>query len=309
MYPNFFIVGAAKAGTSSLDRYLSQHPQIYIPPKKEAHYFSIPDFPLRFTGPGDDGMNEFTIRDKETYTSLFTPAENHLAVGESSVFYLYYPGTAERIYQEVPAAKIIIVLRNPVDRAFSAYMHLIRDERETLTFEASLEQEPARRNAHFEPMWLYKALGLYASQVERYLATFGHQQVKVVLFEEFVRNPQATLEELFAFLQVDPFFEVDTSLRLNESGKPKSRLVYNFVSQPHPLKELLKPLIPHQVRERMGIRAKSLVLERTEMNPETRRNLQAFFLKDTLRLESILHRDLSIWYDHAETDDGLPQEA
>src|SRR5437763_14107291 len=87
--PNFFIVGAARSGTTSLDRYLSQHPEIYITPKKETHFFAVDYFPPHFTGPGDDRLNELLIRDENQYAKLFADATGAKAVGESSAFYLY----------------------------------------------------------------------------------------------------------------------------------------------------------------------------------------------------------------------------
>lgn len=295
MLPNFLIVGAAKSGTSSLDYYLGQHPEVYIPPKKEAHHFSIPDFPKTFKGPGDEGMNLYTIRSREEYERLFDKVKTEKAVGESSVFYLYYPETAKRIQQEIPEAKIIMVLRNPVDRAFSAYMHLVRDEREDLSFEESLEKEEARKVMDFEPMWLYRDLGLYYAQVKRYLDIFGASRVKVIVFEEFVTRPQAAMQEVFRFLGVDSEFLVDTSIKLNESGKVKSRWLYNFISKPNMVKEVIKPLFPAAARERLGIKAKSLVLEKASMSPQVRAILGESFEKDIEKLESLLHRDLSVW--------------
>lgn len=295
MLPNFLIVGAAKSGTSSLDRYLGQHPDVYIPPKKEAHLFSIPDFPAKFEGPGDEGMNMYTIRDRMAYQQLFDDVRNESAVGESSVFYLYYPGTAERIHGEIPGTKIIILLRNPVDRAFSAYMHLIRDARETLSFEESLALEEKRKAMHYEPMWLYRELGLYSQQVKRFLEIFGPKQVKILLFEEFVRNPEAVVRGVLQFLNVDPDVPVDTSLRINESGLPKSKWLYDFISKPNGLKEMIKPLFPDPVRERLGLRAKSMALEKVSMLPETRAELKEYFSQDILQLESLINQDLSIW--------------
>lgn len=301
MLPNFLIVGAAKSGTSSLDKYLSQHPDIYIPPKKEAHYFSAPSLPPKFQGPGDEGMNDYTIRDKQSYERLFDNVRSERAVGESSVFYLYYPGTAERIYAGIPNAKIIVLLRNPVDRAFSAYMHLVRDEREHLSFEESLQQEEQRLSLDYEPMWLYKNLGLYSQQVARYFDVFGRAQVKVILFEEFIRNPQTVVTDVLNFLGVDPSEPIDTSIQYNESGQPKSRWLYNFISKPHGVKELIKPLFPAAVRERLGIRAKSLVLEKVSMNSATRYELEHYFANDSTQLEAVLRRDLSIWRKRQQT--------
>lgn len=295
LLPNFFIVGAAKSGTSSLDRYLNQHPNVYISAKKEAHYFSIPDFPSRFEGPGDDGMNDFTIRDKESYTRLFERVDNETAIGESSAFYLYYPGTAQRIHDVIPNAKIIILLRNPVERAFSAYMHLIRDEREQLNFRQSLELEDERKTLNYEPLWYYKELGLYSEQIKRYLDVFKRSQVKIVLFEEFTRNPRRVAQDIFKFLEVDSKFQINTSVRYNESGAPKARWLYHFIARPNGLKEMIKPLFPHALREKLGLRAKSLVLERTSMDPVIYQELQIYFADDIQRLKTLLNIDLSIW--------------
>src|SRR2546423_7757610 len=130
--PNFFIVGAARSGTTSLDHYLNQHPEIYMAPRKEVNFFTADHFPL--SGPGDERINRGVIDDVDHYAQLFERVAGERAIGEISVFYLCYPGTAERIKQAVPAAKIIIVLREPVERAYSAYMHLVRDGREQLGF-------------------------------------------------------------------------------------------------------------------------------------------------------------------------------
>ncbi len=293
--PNFLVVGAAKSGTSSLDRYLGQHPDIYMPRKKEAHYFSVPDFPAAFRGPGDEGMNKETIRDRERYEALFDGATGRRAVGESSVFYLYYPGTARRIWQWNPAMRVVMLLRNPVDRAYSAYMHLIRDGRETLSFEESLAKERERKADGFEPMWLYRELGLYHDQVKRYFDIFPREQVKVLLYDDFSRDTPGTVAEVFRFLCVDDRAAVDTETRHNESGVPKSRMLFDFFAKSHPIKEVLKPLIPETVRERLGNQAKSLLLRRVAMKPGTRAELTAFFADDIARLSELLDRDLSRW--------------
>lgn len=310
MLPNFLIVGAAKSGTSSLDYYLSQHPEIYIPRKKEAHYFSIPSFPIAFRGPGDEGMNEYTIRSRSDYEQLFSHVREEKAVGESSVFYLYYPGTAERIREEIPDAKILIILRNPVDRAFSAYMHLIRDEREHLPLDQALAAEASRKEMDYEPMWLYQELGFYSEQVQRYLEVFGPSQVKVVVFEDFIARPQAVLKDVFQFLNVDSEFTVDTSVRLNESGQVKSRWLYNFISKPNFLKEAVKPLFPSAVRERLGLKAKSMVLAKATMDPEVRAQLADTFAPEIAKLEVLLNLDLSKWkrYEGSHQDGSSENE-
>src|SRR5437764_4019648 len=225
--PNFFIVGAARSGTTSLDRYLSQHPQIFITPRKEVHFFAADQFPR--TGPGDEGLNRRVIKDGDQYAQLFAGVAGEKAIGESSVFYLCFPGTAERIAQAVPDAKIIVLLREPVDRAYSSYMHLVRDGREHLGFEEGLSHEGERRQKGFEPMWWYKELGLYYKQVKRYLDVFGTQRVKVVLYDEFCLNTVQVVRDVFAFLGVKEDVIIDTSVRYNVAGVPKSRRLYTLL--------------------------------------------------------------------------------
>ncbi len=293
--PNFLVVGAAKSGTSSLDRYLGQHPDVYMPRKKEAHYFSIPDFPETFRGPGDDGMNKETIRSQAAYEALFAGADGRTAIGESSVFYLYYPGTAERIRRWNPDMLVVMLLRNPVDRAYSAYMHLIRDGRETLSFADSMAQEEARRSGDFEPMWLYRELGLYHDQVKRYFDEFPREQVKVVLYDDFSRDTRGAVADVFRFLGVPPDVSIDTEQRFNESGVPKSRALFDFFAKPNAIKEVFKPLVPEALRERLGNQAKSALLRRESMESAAREELTAFFAPDVERLGALLGRDLSHW--------------
>src|SRR5438067_1876114 len=157
--PNFFIVGAARSGTTSFNRYLSQHPQVYITPRKEVHFFAAHHFPR--TGPGDEAINRRVIGEEEQYAQLFAGVAGEKAIGESSVFYLCFPGTAERIAQAVPDAKIIVLLREPVDRAYSSYMHLVRYGREHLGFEEGLSHEEERRQKGFENAL---AIGSYGSR-------------------------------------------------------------------------------------------------------------------------------------------------
>ncbi|MCF8565915.1 sulfotransferase [Alicyclobacillus tolerans] len=240
-------------------------------------------------------MNNETIRSKDDYYALFSGAQKQRAVGESSVFYLYYPGTAERIQRELPDVKLLVMLRNPVNRAFSAYMHLIRDNREHLSFKDSLKQEEKRKESDFEPMWLYRELGLYTEQIERYLQVFDKRQMKFILFEDFTARTQDVLKDVLTFLEVDPDVPIDTSLQHNESGVPKNRWLYDFISKPHGIKELVKPLIPQPVRERIGIRAKSMTLRKESMPDSLRQELKQYFRPDIQKLEDLIERDMSVW--------------
>ena len=300
MTPNFFIVGAARSGTTSLDRYLAQHPEIYITPKKETHFFADGDFPTCFKGPGDERLNRRLIRDEEQYAELFAGVTGEKAIGESSVFYLCYPASAERIAQTVPEAKIIVLLREPVARTYSSYIFLLRDGRETLGLEEGLHREEERKEQGFEPMWWYKELSLYYRQVKHYMDVFGEERVKVLLYEELHANPEQVLRDAFAFLEVREDVGIDTSVRYNLSGVPKSRGIYNlldhFIDKPSALERRIKSLVPLNLRIAWASKIIGMFTHSVPMNPQMQAQLKAYFAEDVGKLEDLLHRDLSSWH-------------
>ena len=297
--PNFFIIGAARSGTSSLDRYLSQHPEIYIMPKKETHFFARDLIPSCFTGPGDERLNSLLIRDEEQYAQLFAGSAGKVA-GESSAFYLCFPQTAERMARAVPDAKIILILREPAARTYSAYMFLARDGRETLGFEEGLNREAERKKKGFEPMWWYKELSLYFAQVKRYLEVFGPERVKVLLYDELFANPAHAMRDIFAFLGVREDAVIDTSLRYNVSGAPKSRRLYtplnHFIFNPSPLEKRIKSLVPLHLRRAWASKATGILTRPVPLDPHIHAQLKGYFAEDVGKLEELLHRDLLCWH-------------
>ena len=302
--PTFFIVGAARSGTTSLEQYFRSHPEVYMAPRKETHYFAAHRFPAHFKGPGDDHLNSKIVRDETQYSQLFAHAAGKKAIGEASAFYLSVPGTAERIAQAVPDAKILITLREPVARAYSAYMLLRRDNRETLGFAESLSLEAERKQQDFEPMWWYRELSLYSRQVKCYLDIFGVRQVKVLLYDELFANPTSVLRDVFTFLGIRADVTIDTSVRYNTGGVPNSpglyTLLHSFINNQSPLGKRIKSLVPLQMRVLWG----SKVLERivqplpmaSQIDSQTHAQLKAYFAEDVRKLEDVLHRDLSEWY-------------
>jgi hypothetical protein len=303
-WPNFFVVGAARSGTSSLDRYLNKHPEIYIAPQKESHFFAYDLLSSYFNGPGDDRLKGMLIGDEEEYTQLFDKVATEKAIGESSAFYLCLPGTAERIAQVVPDAKIIIILREPVARSYSSYMLLTRDGRETLTFDEGLSREAERKQQGYEPMWWYKELSLYAAQVQRYFEVFSPERVKVILHEEFYAQPQQSLRQLFAFLGVKQDVPIDTSLHYNVSGIPKLPWLYDrfnhLISNPSPLEKRMKSLLPIHLRRAWGNKAIKMLTQPIPLDSQSQmqHQLKEYFAEDVGKLEDVLHRDLGLWRYH-----------
>ncbi|MGL6340594.1 MAG: sulfotransferase family protein, partial [Waterburya sp.] len=129
--PNFLIIGAAKAGTTALHEYLQQHPQIYLTPTKETNFFAFAEQDINFQGIGDEVLKDFSITDWKTYQAQFAGVTREKAIGEACPSYLYYPQAAIKIKQYIPDARLIVILRNPVERAYANFLHIVRDDRET----------------------------------------------------------------------------------------------------------------------------------------------------------------------------------
>lgn len=294
MKPNFFIVGAAKSGTTSLDRYLNQHPQIFMAPRKETHYFATPDMPDEFRGPGDEPFTANLIRDEAEFLGMFDGATTERVIGESSVYYLYYPKSAQRIANLTPEAKVVIVLRDPVDRAYSAYMHVIRDGRETLAFDQSVAREAERKLNDYQPLWFYREVGLYHEQVRHYLNVFGKEQTHIILYDEFNAHPDKTLHDLFEFLGVDQQSTIDTSIRYNATGVPMGGL-FQLATTSNPLTRLIKPLVPAKLREKLRFQAKNMTMQKRPLAEDAQAHLRRYFADDVRRLEELLQRRLSAW--------------
>jgi hypothetical protein len=298
--PNFFIVGAARSGTTSLDLYLSQHPEIFITLKKETHFFAREQLPVSYRGPGDERMNRLIIKDEHQYAQLFSETGRAKAIGEASAFYLCYPSSAELIAQTVPDAKIIMVLREPVARTYSAYMFLLRDGRETLEFEEGLNREEERKEGDFEPMWWYRELSLYYSQVKHYLDVFGPRRVKILLYEELFTRPAQVLHDVFGFLGVKEDVSIDTSVHYNVSGSPKSRKLYtmlnNFMFNPNSLEQRIKAMVPQHLRTVWASKLIGAVTRPVPLDPQVGAQLKAFYAEDVGRLEDLLQRDLLCWH-------------
>lgn len=217
--PNFIILGAAKAGTTALYHYLKQHPDVGMSRIKETNYLALKGHPLDFRGPGDcDYIKRFTTTTLDGYYEQFAECAGKRAIGEASPLYLYDPKVPAEIERFLPNARMIAILRNPVDRAFSAFLHLQRDRRETTDdFVEALRLEPERIADDWEHIWHYVGMGRYAEQIDRYHALFPRDQLRVYLYRDFRSDPAALIADIFRFLDVDPTFTPDLSTRHNES--------------------------------------------------------------------------------------------
>ena len=293
--PNFLIIGAAKTGTTSIYRYLKQHPQIYMSPAKEPRFFAFEGETFSFSGPGDE--KETAKTDLESYRTLFDGVEKETAIGEASTLYLWSQKATERIQHYIPNAKLIAVLRDPVERAYSNYLHLVNQNREPLTdFAVAIAQEEERIKKNWWPFWYYKQQGFYYIQLQRYYAKFAQSQIKVYLYEDLKNDSLKMLQDIFQFLEVDDRFTPDLSQRVRQSRPiPKNKTLDGLMNKPNPLKSILKPLIPKVMRRQITTNLKKRNLTKPKLLPSVRQQLVEAYREDILQLQDLIERDLSRW--------------
>jgi len=291
--PNFLIIGAAKAGTTSLYYYLKQHNDIGFPSLKEPKYFSSSciDFPQK--GPGDWSYDNYHIKDESKYFNLFENLKDFKKTGEASPDYLFYhEHTAKKIINTLGDIPIIILLRNPIDRAYSAYSHLVRDGRELISFREALSLENERTVNRWDFMWRYKKASMYYSQVKTFLNTFSN--VKIVIFEEFITDPLFFTNDILQFLKLDRLKSIKI-LNHNPSGIPTnfiSKFILNRNSKLSvQIREFLKRNISRGLLETIAKKS----LKKNKIKIEDREFLANIFKEDVQYLESLLGQDLKIW--------------
>ena len=290
--PNFLIIGAAKAGTTALHEYLQQHPQIYMTPTKETNFFAFEGEDLNFKGPGDELLKDFSITDLDTYQAQFAGVTEEIAIGEACPAYLYHPQATVRIKQYIPDARLIVILRNPINRAYANFLHTIRDDREThRDFALALQDETTRIASNWEWFWHYIQLGFYGKQLQQYYEIFAPSQIKVYLYEDLKENAIALLQDIFRWLEVDDTFVPDMALRPNKSGMPKNKLLHQILTKPNPLKTSLKPLFPAKIRQKIQHQN----LNTPQISQEVRQQLLDLYRTDILQCQDLINRDLSAW--------------
>ncbi len=295
--PSFVIVGAAKAGTTAIAEYMGQHPDVFFPAVKEPGFFAFEGRQPAFTGPGDAAaINRFTVSDAERYAALFASrrARAARARGEASTAYLTFPHSAQVMARVLEDPIVVAVLRHPVERAYSQFLHSLRDGRETVSdFTAALDLEDGRIRAGWGPQFWYRRRGFYSGAVAAFQAAFG-SRFHVLLYDDFARDPQGFLAGLFELVGVDPGHPVDTSQRLNASGVATNRLGALARSALSPALPALRRAAP---RAAVDLARRLLPAERRKppMPAEAAARLAAAYAGDIERLAGLIDRDLGAW--------------
>ncbi len=291
MFPDFVMAGALKCGTSSVVDLLSRHPGVEFPFKKDSGGFFPHD--MHWSGPGDPRPSRqraaLMSRNRHDLGSL-------LVSGDATASYLYYPEVIDKILSENNDVRIVLCLRNPIDRAWSAFGHLIRERREERSFESGLAVEQRRMKDGWEPLWWYVEAGRYARWMDDLMARVRGASVRCVLFEEFVDNPPLAALQLLDFLGVwNKDFEFGSADRRNPSGVPRNHVLYRSLVADAPWKEAVKNSLPDAL-VRSVISLRDMTLKRLSPMPESlRARLREEFAVDVVRLDSEFVKVRHVW--------------
>lgn len=308
-YPNFFIVGAARCGTTSLYNYLQQHPQVYMSPIKEPHFFStdfkieemdpvylknkIIDFEKYFSYKPLKKLHITHITKEEYYYKLFEDVKNEKAIGEASTGYLYSKVAAKNIKEKIPHAKIIIILRDPIERAFSHYLMDLNAGLISGDFIEEVLKDYNRVPKGWGITHLYIDLGLYYKQVKRYLDIFPKENIKIIIFEEMKANFQKIFQEICKFLEID-IINLNVNKKYNVSRLPKYPKLNKILKRTY-INNLVSKILP--VTFKTYIKRFLYKKNIRPLSLEEKKFLIKYFYRDIKMLENLIQRDLSIWYD------------
>lgn len=260
-------------------------------PDKEPGFMQYAGDDRPNSGPGDAQG----IRDLDAYLSLFAGARGEKVVGEGTTHYLASERAVRLIRRHAPEAKLVAILRNPAERAFSSWLLHVGQGREQLGFEEALAAEEERLARGWSPAWAYRGAGRYGGQLARWLDAFPREQLRVYLLDDLERDPGSVLHDLWGFLGVDPEFRPGIG-RWNASGAARSRRVGDFVRrEDHVVKRAFRPLLPSRFRQRALDELRRRNLRPVELDPGVRARLLEGYREDVERAGRLIGRDLSFW--------------
>lgn len=278
--PDFFLVGAPKAGTTSIYNYLSQHPEIFTPTVKEPHFFACPEVKNTY-------YEESFVDEIDDYLSLFSESSKGQKAGDFSTSYLHREKAARRIKNMCPDAHILIVLRDPVERAISHYLMDVRDGYQDNSLLDCISREGIDNECFYRE---YIDVGMYSGQVERYKNIFGDRRVKVLMFNDLVNETDKTLYEIEHHIDVDKNVNIKTDKNYNNYQRIKYEPIKTLLNSGFVKK--ISQNIPVRIREKM----RGIVISKEKPELERARSeLRRIFRDDVIRLQNIIDKDLSGW--------------
>ncbi|MDG1916771.1 MAG: sulfotransferase [Flavobacteriales bacterium] len=292
IYPNFYIVGAPKAGTTSLYHYLDQHPEIAIPDKEPRFFIKESIEKTSDSDPIKPYLLRSSVLNENDYSNLYADKKEKVRCDASTQYLYHFDEVIPKIKQlNSDSPKILILLRNPIERAFSNYSHNYSTY-ENLDFEEALQQESERISKGFNSFWHYKGLSTYADSVKAYKEAF--KEVKVILFEDFIKDIDKSLVDIFNFLEVDSNFKVSHfMINKKSTGAPKSKKL-NVILQNSSKFSILKTVLYKVIGEqrtklfRELVMRKNLSKSKISLDESLKSKLESYFVEDIAQLKEIL---------------------
>ena len=287
MKVDFFIVGAPKAGTTSLYYYLKEHPEIEMSREKEPNYFSD-----KFIQNQGMYYGSQRIKSEEKYHSLFNKQDKEVIFGEASVSYLFFDHVAKNIKQYNAEAKIIIMLRNPIDRAFSHYLMDYRLGLINDSFESVINKKSKNTNASLFYQQ-YIEVSKYSVQVKRYLEEFDSDNILFIDYDDFKKDTKGIVRKVYSFLGVNTEKKSDVYKKHNRSDMPINNCI-RFIYSSALIRRISSFLFARRIIEM----TKQLLFKqenKPKLSKKTKIQLNEFFREDLLRLTDMIHKDFSKW--------------
>jgi hypothetical protein len=297
--PDFLVAGVPKAGTTALHAALSRHPGLFLSPVKEPKFFLTDGPPPTRGGPGDALTYREHVWQRDKYEALFDAAPPGALRGEATPFYLYDAGALGRIHALVPAVKLIVIIRDPVERAHSNWTHLWSAGLEPVgDFVRACAEEERRIAAGWAPFWHYAGLGRYGEQLDRAFSLFPREQVLVLRYRLLIDDPAATLQRICGFLGVETGVLSEIP-RENVTAHPQRTLAHRAVSLGMRASDAAGRLLPGSTATAATHRLERFLQrgrrERQPLGWEQRQAILPTFTADITLLESVLDEDFSDW--------------
>jgi hypothetical protein len=286
---NFFCVGAQKAGTTSLHDILKTHPQLFLPKHKEAHFFNL-------NGAYSKGFDWYM---KEFYSDY----SGQKTVGNINPDYLHFEFVPERILASVgPEVKFIFMLRNPMDRAYSHYLMSLGRGQEDKDFMSAIqhEQDRVKQSVLHEIRFKYIGRGRYFQQIQWYLEKFTPGNMKFIIFEDFIREKEKTIDAILEFIGLEKV-ALDYSLKSNAATEPRNRWLRDLLRRPMQIKKMLGPLVPREYKNKLVSsiekrNSKPLTANKALPIALKKQLYEQYYKEDISQLEILLGRPLTQWY-------------
>lgn len=293
--PNFIISGFPKCGSTALHYYVDAHPEIFMPKQKELHYFTQSYISKLNKGPGDLEAKKSQVKSLDSYFKMFEGVSGEKTIGETSPSYINYPNSFKKINKELDNPKVIILIRDPIKRAYSNYLHLLREHRETESFSKSLDLENFRKSQQYSDFWLYTFNSFYYDKIIEAKKVFS--DVLILTQEELNLDTKKTLIKVYKFLEVDSEFTPNNSNnRYNKGGLYKKNIITNFIFKQGKIKTIFKKIVP--ISPWMKAIKNSLIsnyhYKAAPVDQETENKLVKLFKKEVYNLTKI-GVDTSMW--------------